>query len=222
MFAIGNGACGGSRGNNTIGAGAVIDASVINVEKMPRYAFGHRSVLWWATLGLFAIEGTMFALVVTSYLYIKGRNPHWGPGVFPPDLFWGTLNTIVLLVSCVPNQFAKQASEKLDVRRVQLWLSVCVVFGVTFNVIRIFEFRHLNVWWDTNAYGSVVWTLLGFHTVHILTDLFDTIVLAAIMFLGPLEEKRFVDVSENAFYWYFVVLTWLPIYGLIYFAPRVA
>jgi heme/copper-type cytochrome/quinol oxidase subunit 3 len=114
------------------------------------------------------------------------------------------------------------AAEKMDVRRVQLWLSICVLFGILFNVVRIFEFRHLNVWWDTNAYGSVVWVLLGFHTVHILTDLVDTIVLDAIMFVGPLEEKRFVDVSENAFYWYFVVLTWLPIYGLIYFAPRVA
>ena len=73
-----------ARGNDATGAGAVIDASVINVEKMPRFAFGHRSVLWWATLGLFAIEGTAFALVITSYLYIKGRNPHWAPGVFPP------------------------------------------------------------------------------------------------------------------------------------------
>jgi heme/copper-type cytochrome/quinol oxidase subunit 3 len=200
----------------------VIDAPVINVEKMPRYAFGHRSILWWATLGLFAIEGTMFALVITSYLYIKGRNPHWAPGAFPPDLLWGTLNTIVLVISCVPNQWAKSAAEKMDLRKVQLWLTVCIVFGIAFNVIRIFEFRHVNVWWDTNAYGSAVWALLGFHTVHILTDLFDTIVLAAIMFVGPLEEKRFVDVSENAFYWYFVVLTWLPIYGLIYFAPRVA
>ena len=48
------------------------------------------------------------------------------------------------------------------------------------------------------------------------------VALSGLMFVGPLEEKRFVDVSENAFYWYFVVLTWLPIYGLIYFAPRVA
>jgi heme/copper-type cytochrome/quinol oxidase subunit 3 len=200
----------------------VTDAAIINVEKMPRFAFGHRSILWWATIGLIAIEGTMFALVITSYVYIKGRNPHWAPGAFPPDLLWGTLNTIVLLLSCVPNQLAKKAAEKLDLRRVQLWMTVCIVFAVVFNIIRIFEFRHLNVWWDTNAYGSVVWTLLGFHTVHIVTDLGDTIVLAAIMFVGPLEEKRFVDVSENAFYWYFVVVSWLPIYGLLYFAPRVA
>ena len=37
---------------------------------------------------------------------------------------------------------------------------------------------------------------------------------------GPIEEKRFVDVSENSLYWYFVVLAWLPIYAVIYIAPR--
>jgi heme/copper-type cytochrome/quinol oxidase subunit 3 len=137
-------------------------------------------------------------------------------------LRWGTINTLVLLASCVPNQLAKKAAEKMDLRKVQLWMVVCIAFAIAFNIIRIFEFRHLNVWWDTNAYGSVVWTLLGFHTTHIVTDLLDSVVLAVIMFVGPLEEKRFVDVSENAFYWYFVVLIWLPIYGLIYFAPRVA
>ena len=41
------------------------------------------------------------------------------------------------------------------------------------------------------------------------------------MFVGPVDEHRFVDVSENAMYWYFVVLTWLPIYAVIYFAPRI-
>ena len=197
-------------------------STVINVEKMPRFAFGHRGILWWATLGLIAIEGTMFALVIMTYLYLKGRNPHWPPGVFPPALRWGTLNTIILLASCIPNQMAKKAAERMDLRRVQLWMVVCIAFAIAFNAVRIFEFRTLNVWWDTNAYGSVVWTLLGFHTTHIVTDLLDTLVLAVLMFVGPIEEKRFADVSENAFYWYFVVLIWIPIYGLIYFAPRLA
>ena len=33
---------------------------------------------------------------------------------------------------------------------------------------------------------------------------------------------KFVDVSENALYWYFVVFTWLPIYAIVYFGPRIA
>lgn len=195
---------------------------IIDAAALPRFAFGHRSILWWGTMSLVAIEGTMFALVMTSYLYIKGRNPHWPPGQFPPPLLWGTLNTIVLLLSLGPNELTKRAAERMNLRQVQLWMVVCLLFAGAFNIIRVFEFRALNVWWDTNAYGSVVWTLLAFHTTHILTDLLDTLVLAVLIFTGPLEEKRFVDVSENSLYWYFVVLAWLPIYGLIYFAPRVA
>ena len=53
-----------------------------------------------------------------------------------------------------------------------------------------------------------------------LTDFLDSGVLTAVMFCGPIDEHRFVDVSENAFYWNFVVLSWLPIYALIYLAPR--
>jgi cytochrome c oxidase subunit I+III len=174
------------------------------------------------TFGIIAIEGTAFALVMTNYLYLKGRETHWPPGVFPPRLLWGTVNTVVLLASLVPNQLAKRAAERLDLRKTRLWMVVAIGFAVLFNIIRIWEFASLNVWWDTNAYGSVVWTLLGLHTTHILTDLLDSTVLAVLFFTGPLEEKRFVDVSENAMYWYFVVLAWLPIYALIYIAPRVA
>ena len=41
------------------------------------------------------------------------------------------------------------------------------------------------------------------------------------MFVGPIEGKRFVDVSENSMYWNFVVVMWLMIYLVIYIAPRV-
>jgi cytochrome c oxidase subunit I+III len=196
--------------------------AAIDVERLPPFAFHHRSIVWWGTMGMIAIEGTMFAMLITSYLYLKGRSPHWPPGHFPPDLFWGTLNTIVLLASAIPNQLTKTAAEHLQLRRVRLWLAVALCFGLAFNVIRIFEFQSLNVWWDENAYGSIVWTLLGFHTVHILTDFVDSAVLLVLLFIGPIEESHLVDVSENSMYWYFVVLSWLPIYAVIYLAPRIS
>jgi cytochrome c oxidase subunit III len=40
--------------------------------------------------------------------------------------------------------------------------------------------------------------LLGLHTVHLATDVYDTAVLAVLFFLKrPRERKRHVDVSEN-------------------------
>jgi len=197
------------------------ESRTLDVGSLPPGAFGSRSLMWWGTMGIVLIEGTVFALAIAAYFYFRTRMTAWPPdGVAPPDLLWGAVNTLVLLASLVPNELAKRAGEQVDLRRVRVWMAVCLVFGAAFNAIRVYEFRHLNVMWDHDAYGSVVWVLLGLHTTHIITDFLDTAVLTALMFVGPLEEKRFIDVEENAAYWYFVVLAWLPIYGVIYWAPR--
>ena len=195
---------------------------VVDVSPLPTYAFGHRSLLWWGTMGIIAIEGTVVALLIVAYLYLHGRSPDWPPGTFrPPDLLWGTLNTILLLASTIPNQLAKSAAERLDAGQSKLWLSVALIVAAGFHVIRVFEFQTLNVWWDQNAYGSIVWCLLGFHTTHILIDAIDSLVLNVMLFTGHEDPCRLVDVSENALYWYFVVFSWLPIYAVIYLVPRV-
>ena len=193
----------------------------LDVGALPPGAFGSRSLMWWGTMGIVLIEGTVFALAIGAYFYLRTRMPSWPPdGVAPPDLRWGTVNAIVLLASLIPNELTKRAAEHIDLGGVRIWMLACLAFGVAFNVIRVFEFTHLNVMWDHDAYGSIVWVLLGLHTTHILTDFLDTAVLAVLMFVGPIEERRFIDVEENSAYWYFVVLAWLPIYGVIYWAPR--
>jgi len=197
-------------------------ARVLDVSTLAPGGFGYRSLMWWGTLGLVLIESTMFALVIGTYFYLRTRNSYWPPpNIAPPDLRWGTLNLVVMLASGVPNELAKKAAGRIDLRRVRLWLVVCLLFGVAFNTIRALEFTTLNVTFSNDAYGSIVWLLLGLHTTHIATDVVDTGVLTALMFIGPVEEQRFVDVEENAVYWYFVVFTWLPIYGVIYWAPRI-
>ncbi|WP_250486196.1 cytochrome c oxidase subunit 3 [Caballeronia sp. GaOx3] len=193
---------------------------VLDVSALPTFGFSHRSLMWWSTMGLMLIEGTVFAIAVMMYFYLRSRAPSWPMAADAPRLLWGTLNTAVLVASLWPNQLAKSAAERGDRRRACLWLWVCLLASAAFLAIRGFEFASLNVSWYTNAYGSVVWLLLGLHTTHLITDTVDTAVLAVLLITGPFEGKRLVDVSENAVYWYFVVLSWLPIYAVIYWAAR--
>ena len=193
----------------------------LDVRQLPSFDFGVRSLMWWGTAGLMAIESTVFALAIVIYFYLRSHVERWPLITPPPELLWGTLNTAVLLVSAWPNHLAKRAAERLDRHGVQVWLSVCLGFGFAFLVLRGFELGALNVRWDTDAYGSIVWLLMALHTTHLVTDTWDTTVLDVLFFTGPLEGKRYVDVSENALYWYFVIASWLPIYAVVYLAPRV-
>jgi cytochrome c oxidase subunit III len=193
---------------------------VLDVSQLPSFGFSHRSILWWATQGLIAIESTVFALAIVAYFYLRSQSERWPPLELPPELLWGTVNTVVLLASTLPNHWVKQRAEALDRRGVRIGLSVCMLFSLLFLAVRVLEFSALNCRWDVTAYGSIVWMLLGLHTFHLLTDAWDSGVLTVLSFTGPFEGKRYVDVSENALYWYFVVASWLPIYAVIYWAPR--
>jgi heme/copper-type cytochrome/quinol oxidase subunit 3 len=194
--------------------------SALDVREIPSFAFGHRSLMWWGTQGLVLIEGTVFALTVATYFYLWSHANSWPPTEQPPDLLWGSVNTVLMLVSFIPALIAKRVAEKLDLKRMRVWVTVSTLFTLAILAVRFFEFKGLNCRWDSSAYGSVVWTLLGLHTTHLVTDAFDTLVLNVLVFTGPLEGKRYSDVSENALYWYFVVFSWLPIYAVLYWAPR--
>lgn len=195
--------------------------SVWDVSLLPTYGYSHRSLMWWGTWGMMLIEGTVFILTIGAYLYLRSHVETWPMNALPPDLLWGTVNLAVLMVSGFPNHWTKQAAEEENLRHVRIGLVVCLLFSLAFLGLRILEFTHLNVSWSGSAYGSIVWMLLGLHTAHLLTDTIDTAVLTILMFTGPLEGTRFVDVSENCMYWYFVAFSWLPIYAVIYLLPRV-
>jgi cytochrome c oxidase subunit III len=194
----------------------------LDVSALPSYQFSHRSLMWWGMMGMIAIEGMAFALTVAAYFYLWSQARQWPLRTPPPDLLWGSLNVVVLLASGIPNHWTKRAAEDGDEDKMRIGLVVCALFGLALIAIRALEFTALNCRWDSDAYGSAVWLLLGLHTTHIVTDVYDTIVLAALFFLAkPLEGRRHVDVSENAMYWYFVLFSWLPIYAVIYWMPRV-
>jgi cytochrome c oxidase subunit III len=193
----------------------------LDVSGLPTYAFGHRSLMWWGTWGLIVIEGTVFIGALITYYYLRELVADWPPESGPPALLYGTLNTIILLVSAIPNQWTKKAAEKEDLRKVRIGLVVCLAFALAFLIVRVFEFRTLNTHWSESAYGSAVFALMVLHTAHLLTDFIDSSVLTALIFKGPLEGRRYVDVAENALYWWFVVASWIPIYATIYLAPRI-
>jgi cytochrome c oxidase subunit 3 len=194
--------------------------ATLDVSVLPSHAFGSRGLAWWGTMGFIVIEGGMFAMVVASLLYLHGEEATWPPApIAPPDLLWGTLNTAILLASAWPNHRMRLAAERLDLAGVRRSILAADAFSLAFLVVRWLELQHLNVRWDGNAYGSVVWILIGFHTFHLLTDALESMVLTVMMLRAP-SPRRWVDVSESGIYWYFVVLVWLPLYAVIYWLPR--
>ncbi|MGX8008962.1 cytochrome c oxidase subunit 3 [Mesorhizobium sp. ORM8.1] len=195
--------------------------AIADVSRLPTYDFGAGSPMWWGTLAFIALEATGFALAIGAYFYLASVNPHWPIAAPSPDLFPGTAILIVLILSVVPNHMVEVWARKQDIAKVRIGIVVMSIAGLLPLVLRIWEFSALEIRWDQNAYGSMVWFMIGLHTTHLLTDVGDTIVLAALMVTEKGKTgRRFSDVSDNAFYWDFVVVSWAVLYLVIYWFPR--
>ncbi|AUW57040.1 cytochrome C oxidase subunit III [Sphingobium sp. SCG-1] len=193
-----------------------------DLAHLPTHAFGPRSITWWGILGFMVVEGMVFALAIAAYFFIMDKEQSWPPiPISPPDLRAGTLFTVLILLTELPNRVIKNAAERYDISTVRFGLVLMSIITLPLLVLRGFEFASLGVYWTDNAYGSVIWMLLFLHATHLLTDYGDTLVLTVLMFtVHGKESNRFVDVSENSLYWRFVWLSWLPIYVLLYWIPR--
>jgi heme/copper-type cytochrome/quinol oxidase subunit 3 len=193
-----------------------------DLSDLPTHKFGPSSLTWWGIIGYMVVEGGFFFLAFAAYFFLMGHEQGWPPeGRKAPDLLAGTLFTIVILVSEIWNTRIKKAAHERDVPAIRRLMPVIIGIGTVLLIIRGFEFNSLNVRWTDDAYGSIIWALLFLHTTHLITDWGDTIVLWALM-MTPLgyEGRRLVDTDENALYWRYVWLLWIPIYLMIYWVPR--
>ena len=95
-----------------------------------------------------------------------------------------------------------------------------LVFEVASVIVRWQEFLSLNVRWDSNAYGSAAWTLVGLHSTLLLADLIETATLTVILYSSRRLDRHYSDATDVTFYWYFMVAAWIPLYVLSFLAPH--
>jgi cytochrome c oxidase subunit III len=193
---------------------------VADVSGLPRTVFGHRSLMWWGTLGFIIIEGSTLFICGASYFYLRRNFSTWPPEhVFRPALAIPTIQAALMLLSNIPMRWADRASSRMDIRGVRNGFVVCSVLAVIMTVLRWFEFKSLNVRWDSNAYGSVAWATLTAHGTLLLLEAAETIAFTVLLFKGPLEERDLAGASDNALYWYFMSGVWIPLYVIVFLSP---
>lgn len=195
---------------------------VLDVSGLPTTVFGHRGTLWWGTVGFIAVEGTTLAVAVWAYFYLMRNFERWPPFGAPlPDLTAATLGTIALLVMIPVMRRAARRAHDVDATGARRWLWAAAGLGGIVAVCRSFEFAAVHVRWDGDAYGSLLWILLGLHASLVLVDILETLAIAALLGSERRNLDHFADVDDAALYQYFLSLAWIPIYVAIYILPRV-
>jgi cytochrome c oxidase subunit III len=193
----------------------------LDVAKLPAYAFGYRAALWWGVMILIVIETMMFSLLVTSYLYSRGREHIWPPAGAENAPLWVTGGSLlVLLLAGLPLIPVYRKAIEGRLRVLQLGFVATTILSLAAAAARGYEFASIGYRWNSHAYGSLVWGIYFMHALHLVAGVCENIVMTALLYKGPIEKKHMLDIRLSCIYWWFVVVVWIPLWALIVFDGR--
>jgi heme/copper-type cytochrome/quinol oxidase subunit 3 len=194
-------------------------------EELPREAAGARSYGWWGMVWLIATEATLFAALIATYFYLRFRaGPIWPPdGIPEPELALPLAMTAVLLSSSIPVHLADTGIRRGNLGRLRTGLALgfmlgALFLGLTWGVEWPETLQHFGP--TTNAYGSLFFTITGFHSAHLLVGLAISLWVQNRAWRGAFDAKRHLGIQVFAMYWHFVDVVWVFVLATVYLSPN--
>jgi cytochrome c oxidase subunit 3 len=192
-----------------------------------------------ATLGmwLFLITEVMFfgGLFLAYMLYRVWYPEAWAEGSYQLNLTLGAINTVVLIGSSLTMALAVRAAQTGLRRATVVWLILTMVLGLTFLVIKYFEyaekFEHHHVPGlsfsfpgahapQVQIYFALYFLMTGLHATHMLIGFGLLSVIAWMAHKGRFSPRWYTPVELSGLYWHFVDIVWIFLFPLLYLVDR--
>jgi heme/copper-type cytochrome/quinol oxidase subunit 3 len=204
-----------------------VDAMAVQVpeEALPEHAHGPRSYGWWGMAWLIATEATLFAALIASYFYLRFRAaPGWPPGgIEAPELDLPIIMSVILLSSSIPVHWAESGIKKGKQAQLRIGLAVAFLLGATFLGMTLgVEWPHTLEEFTprTNVYGSLYFTVTGFHALHLIVGLVMSLWIQVRAWRGAFSENRHLSVQNFSMYWHFVDVVWIFVFATVFLSPH--
>ena len=89
-----------------------------------------------------------------------------------------------------------------------------------FVAIQVFEWKSRSFSLSSHPYGSLYFTITGFHMAHVVVGLMILLALMVWEALGYFGPRRDAPPSLGAIYWHFVDAVWLAVFFTFYVTPH--
>jgi cytochrome c oxidase subunit 3 len=188
---------------------------------LPVGSAGERSGGWFGCLALIVTEGSLFGYLIFSYLYLASQSGQMWPPEGLPKLGLGLTNTAILLSSSVFVWLCERFVKRRRLHWAVASMSTALILGVIFVGIQLKEWGNHPYGLTAHLYGSLYFTITGFHLAHVAVGLVVLSLLLLWTALGFFDEKRCLALTIGGLYWHFVDLVWLFIFSTIYLSPYV-
>ncbi len=191
-------------------------------QALPVGSKGRLSSGWWGMLCLIATEAALFAYLLFSYFYVSAQvTGAWPPGG-PPKLGLAIAGTVVLLLGSVTMWWGESGVRAGKRGQLLIGLGVSVLLALAFVALEGTEWSHKDFSLTSNVYGSLYFTITGFHLLHVLVGVVMLTMLFVWTLLNYFGARRHSTVSIAVMYWHFVTAVWVAVFLTFYVTPYLA
>lgn len=182
-----------------------------------------------------ASEVLFFGALMLTYTVCRVDHPAaFAAAGRETNVWYGTINTAILLTSSLTMAMASQAATVgRAFRRLVIWsLAATASFGIAFLVVKAFEYKediekHLVpgagfAVHDTGAqlFFGLYWLITGVHAIHLTIGIVLVTRLSLLGYLEKLQIGENPEIEVTALYWHLVDVIWIFLYPLIYLPGR--
>ena len=164
-----------------------------------------------------ASEVMFFSALIAAFLMYRLRGPADANHVLNIPLT--AFNTFVLLTSSMTVVLALAAAQRNDQAKLRLWLLISLLFGGTFLSVQMIEYFKLfeeGLTINSNMFGTIFFTLTGFHGTHVFIGLLWLVGIIVQAFRGRFSASYNMSLEIFGLYWHFVDIVWILLFVIVY------
>jgi cytochrome c oxidase subunit III len=124
--------------------------------------------------------------------------------------------TVILVASSLTMQLGVWAIRRGDQRRMRMWTAITLILGVTFVAGQLYDYSTLGFGISDGVFGTVFYTLTGFHGAHVFGGTVGLTILLARAVQGQFSAQNHVAVEAISIYWHFVDVVWIALFTTLY------
>lgn len=151
------------------------------------------------------------------------------------NVFLGTLNTVVLIVSSLTMAMAVHSAAKGRRRPLLAYLTATIVLGFGFLAIKAIEYREhiLDHFFPgpgfrypgpdapaAQMFFSLYFGMTGLHALHMIVGIGIMTTLLVMALRGRFSPGYHTPVEVSGLYWHFVDIIWIFLFPLLYLVGR--